>query len=112
LEGELENSKLQVEQYADAVSHAEEVARSQAESFEGEKHSLIEEIDMLRGQLAQESDKVAQKEVEVKRAQDEHKALSSKHEKHIAVLSTKESSLSAKEAELSTKVAELAAKET
>ncbi|KAG0277399.1 hypothetical protein BGZ95_006010, partial [Linnemannia exigua] len=123
LESGLENSKFQVEQYANAVSHAEEVARSQAESFEADKHSLIEEIDILRSQLDREVEKVAKHVAEVKRVQDELKASSTKHDEHIkrvqdeytatsnklkeriSALSTKESSFSAREAELSSNMA-------
>ncbi|KAF9428296.1 hypothetical protein BGZ76_001990 [Entomortierella beljakovae] len=115
LEGELENTKLQVEQYAEAINHAEEVTHSQAETFEGEKHSLIDEIDMLRSQISQDSEKSIEKDAEIKRAQeeikslkeqvskahDDHKTLFNKHSEHATILSTKDSDLAAVKTELS-----------
>ncbi|KAG0381181.1 hypothetical protein BGX24_008085 [Mortierella sp. AD032] len=101
LEGELEDSKVQVEQYA-------EVSHSRHEILEGEKHSLLEEIDMLRSQLAKEESKVLERDGEVKKLQQDLEVvrgqvrsleanhastLSAKHEEYQHILSTKESTL-------------------
>ncbi|KAF9118353.1 hypothetical protein BGW39_001255 [Mortierella sp. 14UC] len=108
LEGELENSKDQVEQYAEAVSQAEEVSQSRHEILEGEKHSLLEEIDLLRDQLVKEESKVSERDGEAKKLQkelesvreqvrkleaDHASTLSTKHAEHQHVLSTKESTV-------------------
>ncbi|KAG0285955.1 hypothetical protein BGZ96_009878 [Linnemannia gamsii] len=71
LEGELESSKVQVEQYAEAVNQTEEVSQRRFEILEGEKHSLLEEIDLLRGQLTKEETNVVEKDAEIKKVQRE-----------------------------------------
>ncbi|KAG9061168.1 hypothetical protein KI688_007506 [Linnemannia hyalina] len=108
LEGELENSKVQVEQYAEAVGQAEEVSQSRHEILEGEKHSMLEEIDLLRGLLTLEETKVVERDADVKKLKEELEvvqeqirklegdhasALTAKHKEHQYVLSTKESAL-------------------
>lgn len=108
LEGELENSKVQVEQYAEAVGQAEEISQSRHEILEGEKHSLLEEIDLLRCLLAKEETKIVERDAEVKKLKEELEAvreqvrqlegdhanaLTAKHEEHQHVLSTKHSTL-------------------
>ncbi|KAF9543818.1 hypothetical protein EC957_000432 [Mortierella hygrophila] len=108
LEGELENSKVQVEQYAEAVGQAEEVSQSRHEILEGEKHSMLEEIDLLRGLLTLEETKVMERDADVKKLkeelevvreqirqlEDDHaNALTAKHKEHQHILSTKESAL-------------------
>ncbi|KAG0274495.1 hypothetical protein BGZ95_009719 [Linnemannia exigua] len=124
LEGELENSKVQVEQYAEAVGQAEEVSQNRHEILEGEKHSLLEEIDLLRGHLAKEESKVLERDGEVKKLQQELEvvreqvrsleanhanALSAKHEEHQRILSTKESTLAVHITNFSTAQAEVEA---
>ncbi|KAF9145220.1 hypothetical protein BGX30_009966 [Mortierella sp. GBA39] len=108
LEGELENSKVQVEQYAEAVGQAEEVSQSRHEILEGEKHSMLEEIDLLRGLLTLEETKVVERDAGVKKLKEELEvvqeqirklegghanALTAKHKEHQHVLSAKESAL-------------------
>ncbi|OAQ25864.1 hypothetical protein K457DRAFT_22681 [Linnemannia elongata AG-77] len=122
LEGELENSKVQVEQYAEAVGQAEEVSQSRHEIFEGEKHSLLEEIDLLRSLLAKEETKVVDRDAEVKKLKEELEAvreharqlegdhanaLTAKHEEHQHVLSTNESALAIHITNLTTAQAEI-----
>ncbi|KAF9203408.1 hypothetical protein BGZ59_001645 [Podila verticillata] len=107
MEGELEGLRLQMESYTEAMGHAEDMSQSRDEAFKGEKQSLLEEIDMLRAQLTQESIKISEKETEVRKVQAEleevrreltetqvrHKEIIAKHEEHLIVLSTKEQEL-------------------
>ncbi|KAF9089244.1 hypothetical protein BGX23_006838 [Mortierella sp. AD031] len=119
---ELENSKVQVEQHAEAVGQAEEVSQIRNEILEGERLSLLEEIDLLRGQLAKDESKVSEMDSEMKKLQEELKAvkeqvrrleaehsntLSVKHEEHQHVLSTKESALAVHVSNLASAQAEV-----
>ncbi|GJJ69194.1 hypothetical protein EMPS_01540 [Entomortierella parvispora] len=102
LEGELEGSKLEAEQYAARVGQAEEAVRSLGESYEGEKHSLMEELEMVRAAAAQEAMHAVNKEssvnaelqeqlehvrAELVKMKEEHQTLSVKHEEQVAAMS-------------------------
>ncbi|KAG0052712.1 hypothetical protein BGZ83_002180 [Gryganskiella cystojenkinii] len=102
LEGELESAKLEVEQYATRVGQAEETARSLGQAYEGEKHSLMEEMDLLRTQSVQEVAQATEKESSVKaqlqqqldivqaelsKTLENYQVLSAKHEEQVAAMS-------------------------
>ncbi|KAF9923980.1 hypothetical protein FBU30_005966 [Linnemannia zychae] len=122
LEGELENSKVQVEEYAQAITQIEETSQSRHEILEGEKHLLIEEIDLLKSQLVEEQSKASEKGLEFKKLQEELVAikeqmqkleadhandLSAKHKEHQHVMSTKESVLAVHVANLASSQTEV-----
>ncbi|KAG0263615.1 hypothetical protein BG011_008465 [Mortierella polycephala] len=79
LEGELEAAKMQVEQYVDAVEHLEAVSRTQCESLESEKCSLFEETEMLRSELADDSEMRKRQETELRRVQTQLSKVKSEH---------------------------------
>ncbi|KAF9421351.1 hypothetical protein BGZ94_008844 [Podila epigama] len=108
MEGELESLRLQMESYNEAMGHAEGMSHSREETFKGEKHALLEEIDMLRSQLSQETTSKAEKESEARKAenmlqmireeltkaQEQHRELSFKHEAALTECKEKEKELS------------------
>ncbi|KAF9186173.1 hypothetical protein BGZ50_002614 [Haplosporangium sp. Z 11] len=79
LEDELEAAKRQLEQYVDAVEHLEAVSRTQCESLESEKCSLFEETEILRAELADDSEMRKRQEVELRRVQRQLSKIESEH---------------------------------
>ncbi|KAG0024484.1 hypothetical protein BGZ82_010435 [Podila clonocystis] len=121
MEGELEGLRLQMESYTEAIGHAEDMSQSRDEAFRGEKQSLLEEIDMLRAQFAQESTQISEKETEVGKVQAEleevhreltetqarHKEILVKHEEHLTILSTKDQELTSAHAHVKSLTAQM-----
>lgn len=121
MEGKLEGLRLQMESYTEAMGHAEDMSQSRDDAFKGEKQSLLEEIDILRAQLTQESTKISEKETEIRKVQAEleevrreltetqvrHKEIIVKHEEHLTILSTKEQELTSAHAHAKSLTAQL-----